>query len=169
MSVEIKRAMLRETSSRSGAEGFESGIHEVSEHYGSRVFRCAQSRDDGFSGGGKPFLKDGPFFNIRNSYNKIVLAISFEGPVGVDIEFIKPRPKFKKVMKKFFTKEEQDHVGDSLEKFYDLWTQKEAFVKLIGGSILSKEFKHHATFDVIYRELELEGFKGYVCCHGDKR
>jgi len=115
---------------------------------------------------GKPFLKEGPFFNISHSQNKIVLALSFHRPVGIDIEYIKPRPHYHKIMKRFFAHEEQNKVESSdhpLETFYDLWTQKEAFIKLMGGSILSKEFQRHGQFPVQFQKIQMKGYKGHVC------
>ncbi|USO02725.1 MAG: 4'-phosphopantetheinyl transferase superfamily protein [Alphaproteobacteria bacterium] len=112
---------------------------------------------------GKPFIQGGPHFNLSHSHNKIVLAVSLNGSVGVDIEYIRPRPKFQKLMQRHFTKEEQEFVGDSLEKFYDLWTQKEALVKCLGKSILSTEFKHHGQINTSYHPIKAENFKGCVC------
>ena len=116
---------------------------------------------------GKPFLKDGPFFNISHSHNKIVIALSFHEPLGVDIEYIHPsnkgKPNIQKLMKRYFTKSEQESVGDSFKKFYELWTKKEAFVKLLGRSVLSPEFKHHAQFPMRYQKIEMDGFIGHIC------
>lgn len=112
---------------------------------------------------GKPFLKEGPFFNITHSHDIIVLALSFQTPIGIDIEKINTHIQFKKIIKNFFSKEDQEIVGDSLEKFYELWTQKESFIKLIGKSIFSKEFKNHAKFNALYKPIYIEGFVGHVC------
>ena len=45
---------------------------------------------------GKPYLRDFPelHFNVSHSGEKLLIAISFEQAVGIDIEKTKPRKSF---------------------------------------------------------------------------
>jgi 4'-phosphopantetheinyl transferase len=92
---------------------------------------------------GKPFLLDFPQwqFNVSHSGEKLLIAVSFEMPVGIDIEKIKPRNALNGLVKKCFSLAEQNYWFDLPETekttvFYDFWTRKEAVVKGIGRGIV---------------------------------
>lgn len=79
---------------------------------------------------GKPYLEKGDhYFNISHSGSMVVCAVSSLQELGVDIEEIKPinREDFKVV----FRNEELEKMN-SLSAFYDIWTQKEALIKVLG-------------------------------------
>lgn len=91
---------------------------------------------------GKPFLRDFSQwqFNVSHSGEKLLIAVSFEMPVGIDIEKITPRKSLSGLVKKCFSTAEQEHWFDLPENekipiFYDFWTRKEAVVKGIGRGI----------------------------------
>jgi 4'-phosphopantetheinyl transferase len=91
---------------------------------------------------GKPFLCDFPdwHFNLSHSGEKLLLAISYKNPIGIDIEFIKNRSSINDVVKRCFSELEQKYWFDlpeteKLTAFYDFWTRKEAVVKGIGRGI----------------------------------
>ena len=46
-------------------------------------------------------------------------------PIGIDIEVMRDRP-FEKISRRFFSSEE---VTSDRDRFYDLWTAKEASIK----------------------------------------
>ena len=97
---------------------------------------------------GKPYIKDCPYhFNLSHSGDWLLLAVG-DAPVGADIEKItKIRPK---TMEKYFSQSEQERVKKNGTKaFFEIWTQKESYVKYTGEGIkaLSKESK-----DLIYPE-----------------
>lgn len=88
---------------------------------------------------GKPALACGPHFNLSHSGNKILIALSATGPVGIDIEQIKPAPPYE-IAPEAFTPEERNLLTDTppqhrAEIFYQLWTRKEALVKAIGRGL----------------------------------
>ncbi|MEI7797099.1 MAG: hypothetical protein WCI06_10775, partial [Methylococcaceae bacterium] len=60
---------------------------------------------------GKPTLRDFPewHFNVSHSSEKMLLAISDEMPVGIDIEQIKPRRSLADLVKKCFAPSEQTY------------------------------------------------------------
>lgn len=82
---------------------------------------------------GKPFADRLPVhFNISHSGDFVVCAVS-EKEIGIDIEKIRPiRPD---VAKKFATEEELGYIGTNLERFFDIWTLKEAYFKCIGTGL----------------------------------
>lgn len=97
---------------------------------------------------GKPYIENCPYhFNLSHSGDWLLLAVG-DTPVGADIEKItKIRPK---TMEKYFSQSEQERVKKNGTKaFFELWTQKESYVKYTGEGIkaLSKESK-----DLIYPE-----------------
>lgn len=84
---------------------------------------------------GKPYIPELPMFHFNISHSNHFLAIALsEYPVGVDIEQFKPTDL--RIAKRFFSLEEQTYVFSCPQKqfnrFYEIWTQKEAYVKYIG-------------------------------------
>lgn len=99
-----------------------------------RDFGCSDCRT-AVGSHGKPFLKNGPFFNLSHSGDWVLCAVSpFE--VGCDIEQIKPfYPSF---ARRFFTQEEyadilaQPSPAEQAVRFFRYWTLKESFLKATG-------------------------------------
>lgn len=82
---------------------------------------------------GRPFSLNEFDFNISHSGDYTVLALSWAGKVGIDIQ------KIKKIgfddIKHVVTGNEYDTVIESkkpMDTFYDLWTKKESILKAIG-------------------------------------
>ena len=82
---------------------------------------------------GKPEL-DFCHFNISHSGKYAVCAVS-DVPVGIDIEEMTDFKRRERYM--LFSKEESDYVNEaeSTERFYTLWTMKEAYIKAVGGTL----------------------------------
>ncbi len=102
---------------------------------------------------GKPFFQKSQFhFNISHSGNVVVCAFSDE-EIGVDIEEI--REVDFDLFKSCFTLQEWHNIQSSRDKclkFYDLWTKKEAAIKLLGkGFSLSPD-----SFDVSKNHTSIE-------------
>lgn len=86
---------------------------------------------------GKPYIEGiSVHFSISHSKNIAVCAIS-DRPVGIDIEFI--RDVNLNVAKRQFAPDELKYVFEkwdlSKKRFFEIWTRKEAYVKLIGRGI----------------------------------
>ncbi len=81
---------------------------------------------------GKPFLSDGPCFNLSHSGCYTVLAIS-EVPVGIDIEQQREED-CGSLARTAFHPDEQDWFFrmPTTRRFFDLWTLKESYLKLLG-------------------------------------
>ncbi|MED1790168.1 4'-phosphopantetheinyl transferase superfamily protein [Brevibacillus laterosporus] len=88
---------------------------------------------------GKPYLlkPKGLFLNVSHS-GKWVVCITHNQEVGVDIEKI--RPVDIQIFERLFTVEEVRAINNKkkterLYEYYQLWTKKEGFVKMIGRGL----------------------------------
>ena len=84
----------------------------------------------------KPYFPAGPAFNISHSGALVVCAVSSTNIIGIDVEEIKPIPLAD--FSDLFSEEELQTIfknEDDFSPFYNLWTQKEAFVKAIGTGL----------------------------------
>lgn len=116
---------------------------------------------------GKPYLKDyrDVFFNISHSKNAVVCAVS-DKKVGVDVQYMKD-VNFKYIIKRCFSEKEKIKISNSIDKkneFYNIWTQKESFIKCNGSKI------SHGMKYLNYKENTLKNFdifnykyKGCIC------
>jgi 4'-phosphopantetheinyl transferase len=91
---------------------------------------------------GKPALRDGALeFNVSHSGDRIAIAVSEGGAVGVDIEEIKPRvTELSALARRYFADDEAEEVlrapeSEALRVFFSIWTAKEAVIKAIGGGL----------------------------------
>ena len=101
---------------------------------------------------GKPFLMNNQdyHFNVSHTHNMIAVAVS-NNSVGVDVEKIKEIDT--RIAKRFFTKQEFSYIekfqDNRSERFFKIWTKKEAYIKYTGKG-LSVPLN---SFDVTTREL----------------
>lgn len=82
---------------------------------------------------GQPVLADrSDFISIAHCDDYVVCAAN-DKPIGIDIEKIKPvRPG---MAEKICTAEELQYVQDDAERFFEVWTAKEAWFKMQGTGI----------------------------------
>jgi len=84
---------------------------------------------------GKPLINcsEEIYFNISHSDNYIVCALDNKS-IGIDIERVTNIDL--KIADRFFTKEELEYIHlnkiDKIERFYEIWTMKESYIKAIG-------------------------------------
>lgn len=116
----------------------------IKEIYGREDFSLV------FNENGKPLL-DFCFFSISHSEDVAVCAVS-DFPVGTDIQYMGGFVKRKKYM--LFTDSESGYVNqhDSENRFYTLWTMKEAYIKAIGGKIADAAKTEFVTSDFIIKK-----------------
>lgn len=93
---------------------------------------------------GKPMVDDDACplqFNLSHSHDAILIAVTKGQTVGVDIEYMKARPRMADIAQHYFHPQESQVVtkaldaGDNLralQQFYKVWTLKEAFIKADG-------------------------------------
>ena len=108
---------------------------------------------------GKPFLygHDGFEFSLSHSGDMVVLAVSGRA-VGADVETVKGRDW--EMFDRFLSEAEMKMIGeaeDPEEKFFEVWTVREAFSKEegLGLKILDSDF----TVDYSKREINYSGKK----------
>ncbi len=99
-----------------------------------------------YSEHGKPTIDSGSIhFNVSHSGDRAVVAITRVGPIGADIEFVKPAETFPdeevlQVGRHFFSEDEYRRLSQiELSKrrlaFFQCWTRKEAFIKAEGSGL----------------------------------
>lgn len=93
---------------------------------------------------GKPTLASpsgsGLEFNVSDSGDSALIALSLDGPVGVDVEHVHRTPDIHAIAERFFAREECDALRalpgeETVIAFYKCWTRKEAFVKALGAGL----------------------------------
>lgn len=107
---------------------------------------------------GKPMLisdRAPLYFSLSHSRDISIVALTSNGEVGADIEYIDPEFDFREISSAFFVKEENEYIdhgrpGDR-ERFYRLWTRKEALLKAIGTG-LSGDLAVNVTGDSVSPE-----------------
>ncbi len=94
-----------------------------------RLERIARTRK------GKPYFPDAPKIAVSVSHTDGYwgCAIS-DGPVGLDIEKMRPCPA-KEIAQRFFHPQEALFAAQSQAAFFQVWTAKESYVKLLGRGI----------------------------------
>ncbi len=101
-------------------------------------------KEIGFSYGvsGKPSITGYDrrmFFNLSHSSGVSVLAFDPGHEIGADVEKISEDFEYEPIVEMFFTNKERAYIHDlkelSRERFYELWTRKEAFLKATGAGI----------------------------------
>ena len=85
---------------------------------------------------GRPFLPDHPGtdFNLSHTSEWIALAICQDGRrIGIDLETVDPTFPALEIAAEFFLPEERDWIASGpVERFFHLWTAKEALMKATG-------------------------------------
>jgi 4'-phosphopantetheinyl transferase len=86
----------------------------------------------------KPYLGNNEhiYFNFSHTDTKGILAVTKKNQIGIDIEPIRPIKDKIEILKKITSADEQQWVGKSLERFFILWTIKEALIKCQGTGFL---------------------------------
>ena len=87
---------------------------------------------------GKPFcpLPNAPHFNLSHAGGWMALAMSLQGPVGIDLEDITRQVDLQKLSARYFSEAEQEALaqGNGMT-FFEIWTRKEAWLKAAGTGI----------------------------------
>lgn len=118
---------------------------------------------------GKPYAKNLPVhFSISHSGDIVACAVS-DKEIGIDIEKI--RPVNLKAAVKFATENELEYISTNENRFFEIWTLKEAYFKCIGTGLGSdiKDVSFSITpFQIICSEsgynLSLYDMKKeYIC------
>lgn len=84
---------------------------------------------------GKPELEQGGLrISLSHTRGAVACAVS-ESPVGVDVEPLgRPVRDWERLAQRYYTPEEQS-CADSPERFLEIWTRKEAYLKRDGHGL----------------------------------
>jgi 4'-phosphopantetheinyl transferase len=87
-----------------------------------------------------PFAESGVQFNLSHAQGVALLAFAHKREVGVDIEQIRPLEDAEQIAERFFSADEVavfTAVPDTQkpQAFFNCWTRKEAFIKVIGEGL----------------------------------
>ena len=93
----------------------------------------------------KPYVDDVFISVTHTDYFLIICVSDFE--IGIDAErkdrYVKNK---KRIIRKYFSKNEAEYVVDSDEKFIEMWVKKEAYLKFLGIGL--KGIKKADTFSL---------------------
>ncbi len=118
------------------------------------------------SGRGKPYFPryDGRWFSLSHSGGLALCALSDDGPVGVDIEVLRPRNP--ELFAYVLSEDERARCREDWGEFYRLWTLKESWCKREDaplyppGQVVTPPACPH-------RSYEGEAWRAAVCCTGE--
>jgi 4'-phosphopantetheinyl transferase len=90
---------------------------------------------------GPPFERSGLHFNVSNSADLALCAVTLGGPVGVDVEQIRPMADLDGVAELVLSPNERAVFAaagetERLALFHAAWTRKEAYLKARGEGLL---------------------------------
>ncbi len=79
-------------------------------------------------------------FNISHSFDTVLLVFAVGQDVGVDVEYMDDRIDILDLTRSVFSQEEQQMLDayipeQRLRRFFQLWTAKEAYIKMLGGGL----------------------------------
>ncbi|MGI6765675.1 MAG: 4'-phosphopantetheinyl transferase family protein [Lentihominibacter sp.] len=105
------------------------------------IFYCLEDYRQGFrfeifrTERGKPYLKGSEklFLSVSHSENTFACIFS-DTEVGLDIQYERGVAA-QKITRRYFTAEEQLYIGEDMNKFFRIWTRKEAYAKYMGNGL----------------------------------
>lgn len=99
---------------------------------------------------------EGISFNLSYSANFLVIGLG-RNPLGIDIEFKRTDFNFETLLEDCFCAEEQDFInqGHKRNRFYTLWTRKEAILKATGEGITDDLRDLQCMQDIVRRNSML--------------
>ena len=123
---------------------------------------------------GKP-VAEGVHFNVSHSGDLILVAVSDERPVGVDVERRRPVPKVDALVNRWLTADERSDLdrirksgAEESDAFLRVWSLKEARLKALGVGIAGAAGAALQSVDALPLDRLLDalahrpGERGYV-------
>lgn len=137
-SERIRAGNIRHTVTRQEFVSGRTMLRLLLEHYLGRDARGLLLQQ---GSNGKPFLEDAPIsFNVAHSSSRILLAITREGSIGVDLEAHSTSVDIDALIPQVFPANLTAHLSEmnALERhreFFALWAAREAVSKAHGGGL----------------------------------
>jgi 4'-phosphopantetheinyl transferase len=137
----------------------------------------------GFDKNKKPFLINGDMpglhFNVSHSGDWLLITVSGH-EIGVDVELINPGFPYRDILTDYFTDDEARYIleKNADERFFMLWTRKEALTKATGTGLHDKlkyipslDGEHYTNKEILptKRDMYTTSFKlndGYIASVG---
>lgn len=122
--------------------------------------------------GGKPFLADGPPFNLSHSAEAGLLAVGGEREVGVDLERIRPLEDLAALAASALAPAEQAAWragGGDGPAFLRIWTRKEAALKALGVGLAGAEGAPPPAVETLGLDLLGPGWAAALALAGPAR
>jgi len=109
-----------------------------------------------YNSNGKPFIENYDlYFNISHSKDYVIVVFS-NNDIGVDIEYIHGDINTKNI---FCNTKEMEYIGSDINKLFDVFTYKEAYIKMIGDSITNINKINYFNNNNINRyNIKLKGY-----------
>ena len=103
----------------------------------SLVYRAARHGKPEFAG---PLADRGLRFNVSNAGDRMLLGVTMERELGVDLEEVRPMSDALPIARRFFSAAENEVFAVVTEEerdaaFFACWTRKEAFIKAVGDGL----------------------------------
>jgi len=114
---------------------------------------------------GKPYLPLAPElrFNLSHSHEMALVAVAREIEVGVDVERLRPLPRFAEIAERFFPPGEP--VPEDEIAFFRRWTRIEAALKACGAGLFGAGI--HPAGEWTIEEIDAgEGYAAAVAAEG---
>ena len=117
---------------------------------------------------GKPYVSDKKefFYNISHSGRYVVLAWG-NSEVGVDVQRQDTNTNVSAIANRFFTSDERELLQREPQRFFEIWTKKESYLKYIGKGL----YQDLGSFSVLtpapgirYQYYTLEGGYSLSLC-----
>jgi 4'-phosphopantetheinyl transferase len=120
---------------------------------------------------GKPLLTtpaDGPAFNVSHTGRLIVIAVTRQQSVGIDVERLCRLAEMDGIAKNFFTPGEYQKLkesapGEKRRIFFEIWTRKEAVLKCSGQGLESLASPHEFPTEYARFFKPASGCVGCLC------
>lgn len=107
------------------------------------------------TGTGKPVVS-GVHFNVSHSGDLVLVAVSGEREVGIDLERRREVPRVEALIERWFTRDEREDVGRRIangaelsEAFLRVWSFKEARLKALGVGISGASSASYRAVDAV--------------------
>ncbi len=119
----------------------------------------------GYTTAGKPYWPNSPLqFNLSHSHEWILVGLTLQRRIGVDLERIRPVPRWQRIARRYFSAAEQALLwicppAERERVFLELWTQKEALLKAMGVGLAGARI---GAGDPGWLTLPLSVAEGYV-------
>ena len=120
---------------------------------------------------GKPYLA--PSFTSGHPYhfslshsNGCIAFVGYDRPIGLDVEKISEDRERMNIARRFFDVKEYEYIlnsEDSNKTFYEIWTRKEAYLKMTGEGLLGDLKSFCALDQEKYWSKSENGYQFSVC------